>query len=77
MTTMTPVRLTLREARTAAGLTQAELAEKVGVRQATISDLESGKSTRIEFDLLDRLCAELGVEPGDLLEREGKRRGRK
>ena len=68
------VSLTLRAAREDAGLTQAELAERVGVRQATISDLETGKSTRIDFDLLDRLCDVLGVEPGELLERDKKRK---
>lgn len=75
-TLVTPIQLTLRDLREKAGLTQAELAERVGVRQATISDLETGKSTRIEFALLDRLCEALGCDPGELLEREPKRRGR-
>lgn len=75
--TMTPLRLTLRDARKAADLTQAELAARVGVRQATISDLESGKSTRIEFALLDALCTALGVEPGELLLREPRHKRRR
>lgn len=33
---------TLKEARTAAGLTQAELAEKVGVSRKTINTVENG-----------------------------------
>lgn len=65
---MTPVRIKLREARETAGLTQVELAKAVGVRQATISALETGASTRIEFELLDRLCKVLKVKPGDLLQ---------
>lgn len=73
---VTPIQLTLRALREKAGLTQVELAERVGVRQATISDLETGKSTRIEFDLLDKLCEALGCDPGKLLERDSKRRGR-
>jgi DNA-binding Xre family transcriptional regulator len=67
---LTPIRITLRAAREAAKLTQVELAEKASVRQATVSDLETGKSGRIDLEVLDRLCAALGVEPGDLIERE-------
>jgi len=73
--TMTPVVLTLKKFRQRADMTQAELAEAVGVRQATISDLENGNSQRIDFDVLDALCAVLSrrlneaVVPGDLLKR--------
>lgn len=72
---MTPVELTLKALRAEARLTQAQLAEAVGVRQATINDLENGKSRRIEFDLIDALCRVLGkrldrtIEPGDLIVR--------
>jgi transcriptional regulator with XRE-family HTH domain len=75
-TAVTPIRVTLRAAREAKGLTQAQLAALVDVRQATISDLETGKSGRIDLEVLDKLCRVLGVEPGDLLEREGKKRRR-
>ncbi len=73
-TAVTPIRITLREAREAAGLTQVQLAEKADVRQATVSDLETGKSGRIDLEVLDRLCEALGVEPADLIERQGKKR---
>lgn len=66
---MSPIRLKLKQQREAIGMTQAHLAEQIGVRQATISDLERGKSSRLDLDLLDRLCAALDVQPGDLLER--------
>jgi putative transcriptional regulator len=69
ITSVTPIRITLQEARERAGLTQSELADRVGVRQATISDMETGKTTRIDLPILDRLCAVLKVEPGGLLER--------
>jgi putative transcriptional regulator len=72
--TLSPISVTLRQARENAGLTQTQLADKANVRQATISELESGKTRRVDLDILDRLCQALGVEPGDLLEREGKRR---
>ena len=73
---MTPIVLALKEAREAAGLTQMQLAEEVGVRQATISDLETGKSRRIDFDLLEKLGRVLGVDPAGLIVSEPKKRGR-
>ncbi len=69
MATLSPIRVTLREAREAAGLTQTELADRAGVRQATVSDMETGKRGRIDLEVLDKLCVVLGLEPGDLLER--------
>ena len=65
-TTVTPIRLTLQKERKRAGLTQAELSEKVGVRQATISRLEAGVTTQIDLPLLERICKALGVKPSKL-----------
>ena len=56
----------LRQAREKKGFTQQALARRVGVRQATISDLETGKSQRITFPLLERLARELGISPSEL-----------
>lgn len=72
---MTPVMLRLKELRKLAGLSQEALAAAVGVRQATISDLENDRSRRIELDLIDRLAKVLKVDPGELLAREPKKRG--
>ncbi len=66
---MTPLVLRLKQLRKAAGLTQAQLAEKVGVYQGTISDHERGKATRIDLSLIERLAEALGVEPGELFNR--------
>lgn len=63
---MTPIRLKLAEARARAGLSQARLAKRLGVRQATISDLERGKTQRIDLELLERLCVALDVDPQSL-----------
>ncbi|MCA8891462.1 MAG: helix-turn-helix transcriptional regulator [Hyphomonas sp.] len=52
----------VRKARLAAGLSQAELAERMRVRQATVSKLESGEpATRMAvfFDALTALGLEL------------------
>jgi transcriptional regulator with XRE-family HTH domain len=78
---MTPVLIQLRSLRTEAGLSQLELAESAGVRQATVSAIEQG-SKMISLEVLDRLCAALSkalgrdVVPGDLLTRETRARRR-
>jgi transcriptional regulator with XRE-family HTH domain len=78
-TSVTPIRLTLQAEREKAGLTQVELAEAVGVRQATISRLESGVTKQIDLPLLERICKALRIEdPGALfvLEPEPPKKGR-
>lgn len=72
---MTPLRIQIRERREALGLSQQALGNAAGVRQATISDLESGKSQGIDFKTLERLAKALHVEPGSLIVRESKKRG--
>ncbi|MGQ0565628.1 MAG: helix-turn-helix domain-containing protein [Gemmobacter sp.] len=52
--------------RKALGLTQGELAEKAGVRVATVSDIESGKIDP-RLSTLVSLAAALGVGVGDLV----------
>jgi DNA-binding XRE family transcriptional regulator len=47
------------------GLTQAQLAQKAGVRPATISDIESAKSHG-RFDVMQRIAAALGLDLDDL-----------
>jgi DNA-binding Xre family transcriptional regulator len=74
---MSPISIALLKAREAKGLTQVQLAKKAKVRQATISEMEAGKTVRLNLDVLDRLCRVLGVEPGDLLEREKPTKRRK
>lgn len=55
------------------------LADEAGVRQATISLLESGKVRRLDTEVLDRLAAALKVSPLELLadERPSPRRRRR
>ncbi len=68
---MTPVEIRLRELRTAAGLTQRELAEKANLYQGQISRIEAG-TAMIHIEVLDRLCRALKCQPGDILVRKGK-----
>jgi len=48
------------------GLTQAQLAAEAGVRVATISDIESGKSLG-RVDVLRRIAKVLGVDIDDIV----------
>lgn len=59
-----PERIRLRRRR--AKLSQAELARRIGVAQASVSNWESGATTP-ELPTLWRLCAALGCREGDLL----------
>lgn len=56
-------RITLKQAREKAGLTQDALADKSGVPQATISKIETGKLTNPRWDDVVSLAVALKVEP--------------
>ena len=45
-----------------------ELAEHVGITEQNVSLLKSGKVKGMRFDTLDRICAVLDCQPGDILE---------
>ena len=64
---MTPVALRLREWRERRGLSQTELADLAATYQKTVSNLETGQTQRIEFDLLQRLADALQCKPKDLI----------
>ena len=49
-------------------ITSAELAERIGITQANLSILKTGKAKAIRFSTLMALCHELKCQPGDLLE---------
>ncbi|WP_025409135.1 helix-turn-helix domain-containing protein [Gemmatirosa kalamazoonensis] len=68
------IRFRLREVREQRELTQLELAERVGVRQATISDLETGRAKTLRLTLLDALCNALQAEPAELIEYDPPKR---
>ena len=44
-----------------------DLAAAIGISEANLSLLKSGKVKGIRFQTLARICAELGCQPGDLL----------
>lgn len=47
-----------------------ELAEKVGITNANLSNLKTGKVKAIRFSTLEAICRELNCQPGDILEYE-------
>ena len=67
---MSPLVTRLRALREERGWSQLRLADEAGVRQATVSLLESGKVRRLDTEVLDRLAAALKVTPLDLLANE-------
>lgn len=45
-----------------------ELAERIGITQANLSILKTGKAKAVRFSTLEAICKELNCQPGDLLE---------
>ena len=45
-----------------------ELAQRIGMTQANLSILKTGKAKAIRMSTLDAICRELQCQPGDLLE---------
>lgn len=79
---MAPIHLgRVRELRKAKGMTQVQLAEAAGIRPASLSALESGQTTGVDFGTLEAVANALGVDAGYLIVHErkdspkGKRRG--
>lgn len=64
------MRQRIREFRIRRGMTQSELAEKVGTTAATVSRLETNMMT-VSTEWLERFAQVLGVHPAELIERPG------
>ena len=47
-----------------------DLAERIGITEANLSLLRTGKVKGVRFETLAKLCAALACKPGDLLEIE-------
>lgn len=53
-------------------MTSGELAERIGITQANLSILKTGKAKAVRFSTLEAICRELNCQPGDILEYEGE-----
>lgn len=60
----------LRAARLAAGMTQRELAERIGARHNSISNWEKDRN-RPDADMIGKLCRVLPMQPNDFFEDGG------
>lgn len=49
-------------------ISSGELAEKIGISQANLSILKTGKAKAIRFSTLEAICKALDCQPGDILE---------
>lgn len=54
-------------------MSSGELAEKVGITQANLSILKTGKAKAVRFSTLEAICRELNCQPGDILEYKEER----
>lgn len=48
-------------------MTSLELSEKIGITQANLSILKTGKAKAIRFSTLDAICKTLDCQPGDII----------
>lgn len=45
-----------------------ELAERIGITQANLSILKTGKAKAVKLSTLEAICKALDCQPGDILE---------
>jgi len=48
-------------------MTSLELSERIGITQANLSILKTGKARAIRFSTLEAICRELNCQPGDII----------
>lgn len=48
-------------------MTSLELSERIGITQANLSILKTGKAKAIRFSTLGAICKELNCQPGDII----------
>ena len=49
-------------------ISSGQLAEQIGITQANLSVLKTGKAKAVRFSTLEAICKELDCQPGDILE---------
>lgn len=53
------------------GITSKELCGLIGITQANLSILRSGKAKGVRFDTINKICFYLGCNVGDILKFDG------
>ncbi len=62
----------LDEALKRCGITSRELCELVGITEANMSILRSGRAKAVRFTTLNAICYHLKCTPGDILQFDGE-----
>jgi putative transcriptional regulator len=65
-----PIVISLDKILVARGMTARELAQEVGITEANMSLLRTGKVKGVRFSTLEKICEILECQPGDLLRYE-------
>ena len=66
------IRVHLEEILKQRGMTSKELCAKVGITEANLSILRSGKAKGVRFNTINRICYYLQCDVGDILKFDGK-----
>ena len=66
------IRVYLDEVLKARGITAKELCAQVGITEANLSILRSGKAKGVRFHTLNRICHFLNCDVGDILKCDGE-----
>ncbi len=65
------IRVHLEDVLKERGLTSKELCAKVGITEANLSILRSGKAKGVRFSTINRICYFLKCDVGDILKFDG------
>lgn len=66
------IRVYLEEVLKERGMTSKELCAKVGITEANLSILRSGKAKGVRFGTINRICYYLQCDVGDILKFDGE-----
>jgi len=65
------IKVYLEDVLKARGMTSKELCALVGITEANLSILRSGKAKGVRFNTLNKICYYLGCDVGDILKSDG------
>ncbi|MEG1875255.1 MAG: helix-turn-helix transcriptional regulator [Angelakisella sp.] len=65
------IQICLEEVLKEKGMTSKELCTQVGITEANLSILRSGKAKGVRFGTVNKICYYLGCEVGDILKFDG------
>ena len=66
------IRIHLEEVLKRNNMTSKELAKKIGITEANLSILRSGKAKGVRFETLNKICYYLKCDVGELLKFDGE-----